>query len=106
MKFLSLVVIVFSSISALGAPPQQAATCIACHGADGNPAVATYPVLAGKSEEFIISQLEKFEKGEIKSVTVMNSMVAAVKDPAAKKAVAKFYASQKCKARCNEAPKK
>lgn len=105
MKVLSLAVIVLFSISAwAGGPPPQAATCTACHGADGNPAIATYPVLAGKSEKFIIAQLEKFEKGKMtKKPTVMASMVAAVKDPAAKKAVAKWYSSQKCKKRCDEA---
>ena len=111
MKFISIAATVLTlgalSFSALAGPPPEAATCVACHGADGNPAVPTYPVLAGKKKAFIISQLKKFEAGKMKGpVTVMPAMVKAVPTDKAKNAVAEWYSKQKCKKRCNEPPKK
>lgn len=36
----------------------KAATCGACHGADGNPATSQYPKLAGQHENYIARQVE------------------------------------------------
>lgn len=41
----------------------KSVTCAACHGADGNPAVATYPALAGQSEAYLVKQLKDFKEG-------------------------------------------
>jgi cytochrome c553 len=38
----------------------KAATCGACHGADGNSITAEWPSLAGQSEAYIVRQLEAF----------------------------------------------
>ncbi|GAB1594674.1 c-type cytochrome [Lysobacter claricitrinus] len=40
---------------------QKAGACAACHGLDGNPAVATYPRLAGMPERYVAQQLELFK---------------------------------------------
>jgi cytochrome c553 len=39
----------------------KAAVCAACHGADGNSAVAMYPKLAGQNEAYIARQLALFK---------------------------------------------
>jgi cytochrome c553 len=41
---------------------QKAAPCAACHGADGNSAVATYPKLAGQQASYIAKQLQNFKE--------------------------------------------
>lgn len=40
---------------------QKAGACAACHGLDGNPAVATYPRLAGMPERYVAQQLGLFK---------------------------------------------
>ena len=43
---------------------QGATACIACHGADGGGQVqAGFPRLAGLAEQYLINQLESFDKG-------------------------------------------
>ncbi|MEO7936146.1 MAG: c-type cytochrome [Dokdonella sp.] len=42
----------------------KAAVCGACHGADGNSAVPTYPKLAGQNESYIVRQLGQFKSGK------------------------------------------
>ncbi|MFT0866459.1 c-type cytochrome [Pseudomonas sp. CAM1A] len=45
-------------------PPVQAATCVACHGAQGlgNPALGA-PRLAGQQAEYLVTQLRDFKAG-------------------------------------------
>lgn len=42
----------------------KAAGCAACHGADGNSAVAIYPKLAGLGEKYLAKQLADIKSGE------------------------------------------
>lgn len=42
----------------------KAAVCGACHGADGNSAIAMYPRLAGQNESYIVRQLIQFKAGK------------------------------------------
>ncbi|MHB1271928.1 MAG: c-type cytochrome [Rhodanobacter sp.] len=42
----------------------KAAVCGACHGVDGNSAVAQFPKLAGQSEDYIVRQLNNFKDGK------------------------------------------
>jgi cytochrome c553 len=51
--------------------------CAACHGADGNSAVAANPNLAGQGAEYISRQLQHFRAG-IRVNAVMQGMVAAL----------------------------
>lgn len=69
--------------------------CTACHMADGNAAVPTYPKLAGLSEKYILAQLKEFKKADqgnrnnpIMYANVQNLTEQDMADLAA------FYASQ------------
>jgi cytochrome c553 len=42
----------------------KVATCSACHGSDGNSAVATFPSLAGLGEKYLAAQLRYIKSGE------------------------------------------
>lgn len=48
----------------------SAVSCAACHGADGNSAVPTFPKLAGQSEEYIVAQLKAFQDGSRKNASM------------------------------------
>jgi cytochrome c553 len=61
------------------APPQAAAVCVACHGADGVAIVTMYPTLAGQHEDYLARSIEEYRTGARKN-PVMAQMVAALKD--------------------------
>jgi len=56
---------------------QQAASCEACHGAEGRSTMADTPSLAGQPKQFITTQLVMFREGNRKNV-VMSPMAAAL----------------------------
>jgi cytochrome c553 len=53
----------------------KSVTCAACHGVDGNSAVATFPKLAGQNEDYLIHSLRAYQKGTRKNA-MMSPMVA------------------------------
>ncbi len=57
----------------------KAALCGACHGADGNSAVATYPKLAGQNESYIVRQLGQFKSGK-RMNPIMMPMASTLSD--------------------------
>lgn len=57
----------------------KAATCSACHGADGVSLVPMYPNLKGQKAAYIIKQLKDFKSGARKD-PVMAGMVAALSE--------------------------
>ena len=57
----------------------KAATCNACHGANGISAVPTYPNLAGQKEAYLVKQMKAFKDGSRKDPT-MNAMAAPLSD--------------------------
>ncbi|GHE89108.1 c-type cytochrome [Thalassotalea profundi] len=74
------------------------ATCVACHGADGNAAVPMYPSLAGQSEHYLVKQLKDFKAATVNSDEgradpVMAGMVAPLSEDDMKN-LAAYYASQ------------
>ena len=71
----------------------KAATCAACHGADGNSPVALYPKLAGQSADYIVKQLQEFKTGTRKD-PVMGPMAAALSEQDMLE-IASYYAAQK-----------
>ncbi|WP_241242401.1 c-type cytochrome [Thalassotalea sp. G2M2-11] len=73
----------------------KSATCIACHGADGNATVAIYPSLAGQSETYLAKQLHEFKSG-VRDNAVMAGMAAALSDEDIKN-VAAYFAAQTLK---------
>ena len=74
----------------------KAATCIACHGVDGNSIAPTFPNLAGQDASFIYKQLKDFKAGKRKDAT-MDAMVLP-RDDQAMQDIAAYYASQALKA--------
>lgn len=75
----------------------KAASCVACHGVDGNSLTATpnFPNLAGQSASYIYKQLTEFKEGKRKDPT-MTAMVMPLDDQAMHD-VAAFFASQPLK---------
>ena len=71
-----------------------AVTCAACHGGDGNSAIAINPSLAGQHAQYITKQLMNFKSGE-RNNAIMKGMVAMLATDEDMKNVAAFYAAQK-----------
>jgi len=46
---------------------QKSAICTACHGADGNSIVATWPSIAGQHQDYFVKQMLDIQKGGRKS---------------------------------------
>ena len=77
---------------AVGTPPAAAATCVACHGADGVGITPDYPTLAGQHADYIEQALRAYRKGTRQN-PVMNPMAAALKDDDIR-ALAEYFAQQ------------
>lgn len=77
-------------------------TCSACHGTDGNSAIAMNPKIAGQHEAYLAKQLTEFREasrtgGESgRNNAVMNGMAAALSDQDIAD-LAAYYASQDAK---------
>lgn len=71
----------------------KAASCAACHGADGNSVNPEWPKLAGQHAAYLAKQLYYFQDGERENAT-MSGMVANLSDQDMQD-IAAFYASQK-----------
>jgi cytochrome c553 len=95
-----------ASASAAGAPPaafkadlakgqQLAATCMACHTADGTRGAPANPIIAGQHPEYLVKQLQEFKSGKRKNA-VMAGMVAALSEDDMRH-LAAFYASKSAK---------
>jgi cytochrome c553 len=86
-----------SEVRAAGAPvgaaPAAAATCVACHGADGVSISKEYPNLAGQHIDYLERALRDYKAGKRKN-GVMAGIISAV-DEKDIPALAKFFASQK-----------
>ena len=57
----------------------KAASCNACHGANGISAIPTYPNLAGQKEAYLAKQMKAFKDGTRKDPT-MNAMAKPLSD--------------------------
>jgi cytochrome c553 len=57
----------------------KAAVCAACHGADGNSMVPTFPKLAGQHASYLTKQLSDFKSGARKDPT-MTGMAAPLSE--------------------------
>ena len=88
MKYLialSIALLSSTSLYAAGdaaAGKTKAATCVACHGADGKATIVTYPSLAGQNIEYMVAQLKAFQSGERKgaSSALMAPMAASLSE--------------------------
>lgn len=77
----------------------KSATCAACHSADGNSMITTYPKIAGQSAEYLYKQLQDFKAGATsgRNNAVMSGMVAALSDQDMKD-LAVYFSQQTIKA--------
>ncbi len=71
-----------------------AVICAACHGGDGNSAIAINPSLAGQHAQYITKQLMNYKSGERKN-EIMQGMVASLATDDDMKNVAAYFAAQK-----------
>jgi cytochrome c553 len=72
-----------------------AATCLACHTADGTRGAPANPILQGQHPEYIVKQLQEFKSGKRKNA-VMQGMVAALSEQDMQH-LAAFYGSKQAK---------
>jgi cytochrome c553 len=77
------------------AMPATASKCLSCHGADGHPALADVPVIAGQQELYLINALTAYRDGNrsFGQAQVMAEMVRGLSD-ADIAALAKWFGDQ------------
>ena len=71
----------------------KAATCLACHGPDGNSLNPQWPKLAGQHPGYTIKQIEEFQAGETRRDVMMAPMIAGLNEQDLED-LAAFYASR------------
>lgn len=71
----------------------KTAACAACHSADGNSAVATFPKIAGLGEKYLLKQLQDIKSGERK-IPEMTGQLDALSDQDLAD-IAAYYNAQK-----------
>lgn len=71
---------------------QKAATCAACHGADGNSVNPQWPSLAGQHASYLIDTLNAFKSGK-RSDVLMNAQAMILQDADVAN-VAAYFAAQ------------
>ena len=76
-----------------GAGQAKAATCSACHGADGNSTNAEWPKIAGQHAGYITKQLMEFKAAKVRNNALMTGMVAALSEQDMKD-LAAYYSTQ------------
>ncbi len=69
-----------------------AATCAACHGADGNSTLDMNPILAGQYEDYLVHALKGYRSGERENA-IMAGFAAALSDQDIKD-LAAWFSSQ------------
>ena len=72
-----------------------AATCQACHTADGSRGLPANPILQGQHPEYLVKQLTEFKSGKRKNAVMMG--FASTLSDEDMRHVAAFYASKKAK---------
>lgn len=87
MKLLTAAALFAAALPALAdgdvnAGAQKAASCMACHGAEGKSAVPLYPNLAGQHAPYLLHSLQAYKKGERSGgqAEVMKAFVAGLSD--------------------------
>jgi cbb3-type cytochrome c oxidase subunit III len=74
--------------------------CVACHGADGNSAIATNPILAGQVSDYLFKQLSEFKsvdgKPALRKNDIMTGMASTLSEEDIKN-LALYFSQQKPK---------
>jgi len=71
----------------------KTAVCAACHGADGNSAIANFPKLAGQNEKYLLKQLKEIKDGT-RPVVEMTGLLTGMSDQDLAD-IAAYFASKK-----------
>jgi cytochrome c553 len=74
--------------------------CVACHGADGNSAIATNPILAGQGSQYLFKQLSEFKAAEGKPALRNSPLMAPMVAPLSvddMQSLAVYFSQQKPK---------
>ena len=82
-----------TSAEPVGTPPEQAATCVACHGKSGVGTMDEYPNLAGQHADYIAQALNDYRLGKRKNVLMQPFAQQLSQDDI--HALAKFFSAQK-----------
>ena len=77
----------------VAAGKNKSATCVACHGADGNSAAPNFPKIAGQDAHYLSKQLADFKSGARKDPLMMGMVAGLSKKDMDD--LAAYYASQK-----------
>ena len=74
----------------------KSAVCAACHGADGNAAIPSYPNLAGQNKAYLISSLKAYKNKQRNGgmAAIMQGQAAALSDQDIEN-LAEYYSSMK-----------
>jgi cytochrome c553 len=71
----------------------KSTTCAACHGADGNSTVPSFPKLAGQNRDYLYHSLKDYKSGKRKN-PIMAGQVQALSD-ADMNDLAAYFSKQK-----------
>jgi cytochrome c553 len=80
----------------ISAGKEKAATCVSCHGDNGNSLVSTFPKLAQQHSSYLIKQLQSFKDGTRKN-PMMSSIAMGLTDEDMVD-IAAYYAEQEVSA--------
>jgi cytochrome c553 len=100
VKFLLIAVMFTAAGSALAAAPpippgaRLAATCVACHGNNGDTKGSTLPPLAGQPQQALSASLHAFKTGKRES-TIMSQIAKGYTDEQIEQLAAWFAAQKK-----------
>ncbi len=95
IAFISLLALAGATPALAGDPAagkEKSATCVACHGADGNSAAPTFPKLAGQGEKYLTKQLQDIRDGARPIPTMVGQLDGKSDQDLAD--IAAFYAAQ------------
>jgi len=90
---LSLSAAAQTGVAGAAAMPPKAATCAACHGADGRPTQPVYPIIAGQTARYLYLQMRDFQEGR-RTDPLMTPMVAGMTRDEMRE-IADYFARQK-----------
>ncbi len=73
MSFL-LLPVAASAGGDIAAGKEKSATCVPCHGEDGNSTDPSFPKLAGQHADYIVQALKDYKSGKRKNAIMMGFM--------------------------------
>ena len=74
---------------------QKSASCVGCHGVDGNSDSPVNPDMAGQKEQYLVTTMLDYKSGK-RQHSLMQAILAPMSEEDIRD-MAAFYSSQKCK---------